>query len=80
MLGHRISRSPSSAPALHVGGRLLFTGWPSRSTNKDGNVSRRKIQFVLLAASSWYCPPSKHETFTQGWFIVGPASQMVDQH
>ena len=43
-------------------------------SNDDGHG------IIQFAEVSQHTSPSKHKTFTQGWFNVGPTSQTVAQH
>ena len=53
--------------------------WPNIETSLFQRVVFTGIVLKLNGCWSW-AKPSKHSTWTQCWFNVGPPSQTVDQH
>ena len=54
--------------------------WFGRHSSPEGFVNSRDIHSQMSTPLLFKPPPIKHETLTQCWFNIGPASPTLRQH
>ena len=69
---------PTTAEGTHVA--FMIHGPPADTLHPRAVKLPRYYIVVRCHEDARLCPPSKHETFTQGWFNVGPSLTTLGQH